>query len=156
MSEQELADIFFRFGEERYSRRIAAAICRRRSTEPINTPAELAGLIKSVAARRSSGRTWRIHPATRVAMAIRIAVNDELGQLDALLDVLPGLLAPGGRAAVITYHSLEARRVKQVWREQQRQGVLEIITKHVVKPSDEEVQENPRARSAQLRAAMKP
>jgi len=155
-SEQELADIFFTFGEERYSRQIAAAICRRRSREPIDTPMQLAELIKGVVARRSSRRTWRIHPATRVAMAIRIAVNDELGQLDALLDALPALLAHGGRAALITYHSIEARRVKQAWLEQQRQGILEIITKHVVKPSDEEVRENPRVRSAQLRAARKP
>lgn len=155
-SERELADIFHEFGEERYSRQIAAAICRRRRGEPIDTPAQLAALVKGVVARRSSGRTWRIHPATRVAMAIRIVVNDELGQLDVLLEALPSLLAPGGRVAVITYHSLEARRVKQAWLQQKRQGVLEIITKHVIKPSAEEIERNPRVRSAQLRAAVKP
>ena len=89
-------------------------------------------------------------------MAIRIVVNVELGQLDMLLEALPSLLAPGGRVAVITYHSLEARRVKRAWLQQKRQGVLEIITKHVVKPSDDEIQRNPRVRSAQLRAATKP
>jgi 16S rRNA (cytosine1402-N4)-methyltransferase len=153
MPERELADVFYRLGGERYSRPIAAAICEARRRAPIESPAELAALVTRVYARRSRGRTWRIHPATRVAMAIRIAVNDELGELDRLLEALPSLLANGGRAAVLTYHSLEARRVKQAWRSQQRDGVLELLTDRPIRPSAEEVRENPRVRSAQLRAA---
>ncbi len=152
-SEQELADIFYRLGEERYSRQIAAAVCRRRQEAPIETPAELADLVKQVVARRSRrGRTWRIHPATRAMMALRIYVNRELDELDALLEALPDLLAAGGRAAVLTYHSLEARRVKRAWRRQQREGLYELLTASPLKPSEEEVSRNPRARSAQLRA----
>lgn len=154
--EQELADLFYQLGQERLSRQIAAAICRARQRAPIETPAQLGQLVKGVAARRSHGRTWRIHPATRVAMALRIYVNDELGELDALLDALPSLLAPGGRAAVLTYHSLEARRVKLAWRGQAAEGLLELLTRRVVKPSEDEVKANPRARSAQLRAARRP
>jgi len=154
MPERELADIFHELGEERYSRQIAAAICSRRRSEPIDTPAQLGEIVKGVAASRSRGQTWRIHPATRVAMAIRIFVNDEVKELDALLQALPSLLVRGGRMAIITYHSLEARRVKRAWLDQKKQGVLEVITKRVIKPSPEEVQRNPRVRSAQLRAAV--
>jgi 16S rRNA (cytosine1402-N4)-methyltransferase len=153
MSECDLADLIYELGQERYSRQIAAAVRRRRETQgPIETTAELCALIKGVAARRSRGRTWRIHPATRTLMALRMFVNSEMGEMDALLQDLPRLLAPGGRAAVLTYHSLEARRVKQAWRRQADEGVLELITRRAVKPSEEEVRDNPRARSAQLRA----
>lgn len=149
-SEAELADVFHRLGEERYSRQIAARICRER---PIDTPAQLGDLVKSVAARRTPRRrTWRIHPATRVMMALRICVNGEMEELDALLAALPGLLKRGGRAAVLTYHSLEARRVKHAWREQERDGLLEVLTPSPLKPEPEEVRANPRVRSAQLRA----
>jgi len=151
--ERELADVIYTLGEERLSRQIAAAICRER---PIETPRRLGDLIKRVAARRSRGRTWRIHPATRTAMALRIFVNDELGELDRLLEILPSLLAPGGRAAVITYHSLEARRVKQAWRRQASEGILRLVTSRAVKPSPQEIGDNPRARSAQLRGAERP
>jgi 16S rRNA (cytosine1402-N4)-methyltransferase len=157
LPEQELADIFYTLGEERHSRQIAARICRQRADEPIDTPAQLAELVKHVAARRTPrGRTWRIHPATRVMMALRIYVNGELEQLDALLDALPDLLAPVGRVAIITYHSLEARRVKQAWRRQERDGLIEVADPATVKPSQAEVASNPRARSAQLRAARRP
>jgi len=155
MPERRLAEILYRLGEERYSRQIAAAICCQRSKAPIETPAQLSALIKRVAARRSRGRTWRIHPATRSMMAIRAYVNDELGELDRLLDVLPCLLATDGRAAILTYQSLEARRVKQTWRSQQDQGLIEILTKHPIKPTEQEVRDNPRARSAQLRGCRK-
>lgn len=154
-SEHELADVFYQLGEERLSRQIAAAVCRRRREQPIDTPAQLGDLVKRVVARRSSGRTWRIHPATRVAMALRILINDELGELDAFLRAAPSLLAAGGRMAVLTYHSLEARRVKEAWREQKQRGLLDPITKRALKPSREEVHANPRVRSAQLRAAVK-
>ena len=157
MPEAELADIFYRLGEERYSRQIAARICRRRVERPVDTPAELAEIVKGVVARRTPrGRTWRIHPATRVMMALRIYVNGELEQLDALLDELPRLLAPGGRAAVITYHSLEARRVKETWRRQEGEGLIRTAKPAVVRPSEEEIRLNPRARSAQLRSARRP
>ena len=154
--ERELADIIYGLGEERLSRQIAAAICRRRLESPIETPRQLGDLIKRVAARRSGGRTWRIHPATRTAMAVRIFVNDELGELDRLLEILPSLLAPGGRAAVITYHSLEARRVKQAWRRQASEGILRLVTSRAVKPSPRQIGDNRRARSAQLRVAERP
>jgi 16S rRNA (cytosine1402-N4)-methyltransferase len=150
-AESELADIFYEYGEERYSRQIAARICRRR---PVETPAELADLVKSVVARRTPrGRTWRIHPATRVMMALRIYVNRELEELEKLLEALPEVVAPGGRMAFITYHSLEARRVKRAWRRQQKQGLLETASPAVVMPTEQEVEQNPRVRSAQLRAA---
>jgi 16S rRNA (cytosine1402-N4)-methyltransferase len=153
-SESELADVFHCLGEERYSRPIAAAICRRRRESPIESPAELAELIKGVVARRSSRRqTWRIHPATRVMMALRIFVNREMEELDALLELLPGLLNRGARAAVLTYHSLEARRVKHAWRAQAREGLIAMLTPSPVRPTSGQVAENPRVRSAQLRAA---
>jgi 16S rRNA (cytosine1402-N4)-methyltransferase len=151
--EQELESIFRHLGEERYSRQIAAQICRRRAEAPIDTPAELADIAKGVYARRSRrGQTWRIHPATRVMMALRIHVNRELEELDALLQALPTVMARGARAAVLTYHSLEARRVKQAWRRQKEQGLLELPRPAVVKPDHDEIERNPRARSAQLRA----
>jgi 16S rRNA (cytosine1402-N4)-methyltransferase len=151
-----LADIFYELGEERYSRQIAAEICRRRREQPIETPAELAEICKKVYARRGTDRTWRIHPATRVMMALRIYVNRELEELGALLGELPELLAEGGRVAVLTYHSLEARKVKQAWRQQGKRGRMEERDDSPLMPTAEEVEENPRARSAQLRAARRP
>lgn len=154
MPQREMADLFHGLGQERHSRPIAAAICRTREQNTIDTPAELSELIKVVVARRSRrGRTWRIHPATRVMMALRIHVNREMEELDALLEALPGLLNPGGRACIITYHSLEARRVKHAWRGQVAGGLLELLTPKPLKPTDEQVADNPKVRSAQLRAA---
>ncbi len=151
--EDSLADIFYHLGQERFSRQIAAKICRRRRHEPIGTARDLADIAKSVYAARSGGRRWRLHPATRIFMALRIYVNGELGELDRLLEKLPAIARPGARAAVITYHSLEARRVKAAWRRQAGQGLMEILTPRPQQPSEEEVSRNPRARSAQLRAA---
>jgi len=154
--EENLSDIFHRLGEERYSRQIASRICRIRAEESIDTPAALATLIKGVVARRSRrGVSWRIHPATRVFMALRMAVNGELDELEALLAALPALLKRGGRVCVLSYHSLEARLVKHTWRAQASEGILELITRRVVKPSEEEVARNPKARSAQLRGALR-
>jgi len=154
--EENLSDIFHRLGEERYSRQIASRICRCRAEKPIDTPVELATLIKGIVARRSKrGVSWRIHPATRVFMALRIAVNGELDELEALLAALPALLNRGGRVCILSYHSLEARLVKHTWREQASQGLLELTTRRVVKPTEEEIQRNPKARSAQLRCAMR-
>jgi len=155
-SEEELADIFYEYGEERYSRQIAARICAARICEerPVETAAELADLVKNVVARRTPRRrTWRIHPATRVMMALRIYVNREFEELEALLEALPELLVPGGRAGIITYHSLEARRVKHTWRRQARDGLMEELSDSPWMPSEDEVERNPRVRSAQLRVA---
>jgi len=156
MGQRELADIIYRLGEERLSRQIAAAICRERRRAPIETPAQLCTIIKRVAARRSRGRTWRIHPATRTMMALRIYVNRELEELQRLLEALPRLLTPGGRACILTYHSLEARLVKHTWRRQAAEGLIEVLTRRPLKPTSEEVAQNPRARSAQLRACARP
>lgn len=150
-SEEELADIFYEYGEERYSRQIAARICEER---PIDSAAELADLIKNVVARRTPRRrTWRIHPATRVMMALRIYVNREFEELEAMLEALPDLLARDARAGIITYHSLEARRVKHTWRRQARDGLMEELSDSPWMPSEDEVEKNPRVRSAQLRVA---
>mgnify|MGYP006292352893 CR=1 FL=1 len=139
--EEELVRIFREWGEEPRARRLARGIVRRR---PFIRAGSLAAWIQGLL--RGGGR---IHPATRVFQALRIAVNDELGSLQRLLDVLPACLAPGGRAAVVSFHSLEDRLVKQAF----RGGDWEAVTKGVVKPSPEEVARNPRARSARLRVA---
>ena len=159
-SEVELAQILFEFGEEPRSRRIAQSIVRRR---PINTAQQLAGVVESVIPRR--GR--RTHPATRTFMAIRIAVNRELENLESALHQAVRVLARGGRLAVIAYHSLEDRIVKRFMGRESRDCVcppqqiecacghratVKVLTRRVVRPSDEEVQSNPRARSARLRA----
>ncbi len=152
-TEENLADIFYRLGQERYSRQIAAEICRSRRNSPIETPQRLAAIATRIYATRSRGRRWRLHPATRIFMALRIHVNDELGELEKLLNMLPALTAAGARSGIITYHSLEARLVKTLWRRQAAQGVLEIIPPAPAGPGESEIEQNPRARSAQLRAA---
>ncbi|MEN3183429.1 MAG: 16S rRNA (cytosine(1402)-N(4))-methyltransferase RsmH [Atribacterota bacterium] len=146
LSEEELTDLFLRFGEERYARRIARAIVTYRRQRPITTTTELATLVARVVPRR------RIHPATRVFMALRIAVNEELDELSKALEQLPALLSEGGRVAVLSYHSLEDRLVKRFFREC---PALRSITKKPIFPSREEVRRNPRARSARLRVAEK-
>lgn len=146
MREGDLADLIYKYGEERYSRRIARRIVEARRERPVRTAAELAELV-----RRSVPRSPRdrIDPATRTFQALRIAVNDELGSLERLLKVLPDCLKPGGRAAIISFHSLEDRIVKEAFRGDER---YEILTKKPVMASDEEVAQNPRSRSAKLRA----
>lgn len=145
LSEKDLADLFYRLAGERSARRVARAITRAR---PIRTMGELVRLIESVAPWRKS----RLHPATRVAMALRIAVNREMEELDALLEALPRLVAPGGRAVVIAFHSGEDTKVKHRLQEMARRGNFRLLTKHVVRPRLEEVRENPPSRSARLRA----
>jgi len=145
LSEEALADVFREFGEERHSRRVARRIVERRKATPFATTADLANVVRSCVPR-SGG----IDPATRVFQALRIAVNDELGSLDRLLAALPRVLKPGGRAGVISFHSLEDRRVKQAFRDR---DVWEPVTKKPVEAGDEEVARNPRARSAKLRVA---
>jgi 16S rRNA (cytosine1402-N4)-methyltransferase len=138
--------LFFELGEERFSRRIARRIVEDRKGRPIKSTGELAELVRrSVPGRARHGP---IDPATRVFQALRIAVNDELGQLDATLKAIPELLAPGGRAAIISFHSLEDRRVKWAFKADSR---LTVLTKKPVTATAQEVAVNPRARSAKLR-----
>jgi 16S rRNA (cytosine1402-N4)-methyltransferase len=147
--ERELADLIYEFGEERRSRRIARAIVRSR---PIRTTAQLAAVV-SAAARPMNQAERKIHPATRTFQALRIFVNRELDDLRKLLEVAPQLLKPGGRLVVISFHSLEDRMVKDAMREGAKLGQYKLLTKKPVTPSEQEIDRNPRARSAKLRAA---
>lgn len=148
-SETELADIFYYYGDERSARRIARAIVARRSKGTLpSTTSEFAALVAGVVARR--GRRERIHPATRVFQALRIAVNDELDALREGLHGAVGRLRRTGRVVAISFHSLEDRIVKQTFRADER---LDVLTKRPVVPDDAEIAANPRARSAKLRAA---
>jgi 16S rRNA (cytosine1402-N4)-methyltransferase len=145
-SERELARIFEELGEERrrLAEKIARAVVRAR---PVADTAHLARVVASVAPRAA-----RIHPATRVFQALRMAVNDEPGELDALLGQAPGRLKPGGRMVVIAFQSLDDRKVKQRFRELAREGGFRVLTRHVVRPGEEEKRANPASRSAVLRA----
>jgi 16S rRNA (cytosine1402-N4)-methyltransferase len=143
MDEDDLANLIFELGEERRSRRIARAIVRAR---PIETTDDLARVVAGAVGRRPGGP----HPARRTFQALRIAVNRELEELDASLPQAVELLAPGGRVVVIAYHSLEDRMVKRRFLEDER---LDRLTKKPLRPSDDEIARNPRARSAKLRAA---
>jgi 16S rRNA (cytosine1402-N4)-methyltransferase len=143
-SEKQLADLIFQLGEERRSRRIARAIVRAR---PIKSTGQLAKLIESAVPR-----TGKLHPATQTFMALRIAVNHENEELDALLAAVPNLVKPGGRVVMLTFMSLEDRKVKQSFQAMATDGRVSILTRHVVRPADEEVRDNPPSRSAKLRA----
>ena len=147
-SEEELATIIFELGEERRSRRVAAAIVRARSREPIRTTDELARVVAGALGARRGGP----HPARRTFQALRIAVNRELEELTASLPRAVDILAPGGRVVAISYHSLEDRIVKRFFLEEER---LAVLTKKPMRPSAAEASRNPRARSARLRAAEK-
>jgi 16S rRNA (cytosine1402-N4)-methyltransferase len=147
--ENELADLIYEFGEERRSRRIARAIVRAR---PISTTAELAGVISAAA---PSMKGDKIHPATRTFQALRIRVNNELGEIRSLLKSAPSLLKPGGRLVLISFHSLEDRQVKDAFRDAGRDGIYEVLTKKPVVAEEQEQMRNPRSRSAKLRAAEK-
>jgi len=147
--ERELADLIYEFGEERRSRRIARAIVRSR---PIRTTAQLAEIV-SAAARPM--KYERIHPATRTFQALRIRVNDELGEIRTLLESAPSLLKKEGRLVVISFDSWEDRIVKDAFREAGRNKVFEVLTKKPVIAGEEEERRNPRSRSAKLRAALK-
>jgi 16S rRNA (cytosine1402-N4)-methyltransferase len=148
VDEVTLADLIYEFGEERRSRRIARAIVRSR---PIRTTAQLADVI-SAAARPMNQAERRIHPATRTFQAIRIFVNDELKDLRALLNAALQVLKPGGRLVIISFHSLEDRIVKDALREGVKQGYYELLTRKPVTAGEEEIDRNPRSRSAKLRA----
>jgi 16S rRNA (cytosine1402-N4)-methyltransferase len=167
-SYHELVKIFFRYGEEKFSKQIARLIERRREVKPIETTGELVDLIKEAIpapARRKGG-----HPAKRVFQAVRIAVNDELGAIESSLEQAIDMLAIGGRVSVITFHSLEDRIVKTIFKEfsapkdmppglpmvpEDFQPILKLVNRKPIIPSEEELQDNNRARSAKLRIAEK-
>lgn len=158
LSEQELADILYHYGEERHARRIARRIVEQRRRQPITTTGELAHLVLQA----MPGRRGRIHPATRTFQALRIAVNRELERLELALPQAVELLRPGGRLALISFHSLEDRIVKQFFRAESGYGGseaadrpvrLRIITKKPIEPDEAELRSNPRSRSARLRVA---
>jgi len=146
---EQLADLIYQYGEERYSRRIARKIVERRERQPIETAAELADLVRRCIPR-SRGLGDRIDPAPRPFQALRIAVNAELGSLERVLEQLPDYLHPGGRVAIISFHSLEDRRVKEAFRRDPR---YEPLTKKPLRPTEKEMATNPRSRSAKLRVA---
>jgi 16S rRNA (cytosine1402-N4)-methyltransferase len=148
-SEETLADIIYGFGEEHYSRRIAKAIVEYRARRPIETASELAEIVYQ--AVPAGYRHGKIHPATRTFQAIRIAVNDELGALTQGLRAAYELLEEGGRIAVITFHSIEDRAVKQLFAEFEKQGKGKRVTKKPITPGEQELLRNRRARSAKLR-----
>lgn len=166
LPEDELADLIWRLGDERFSRRIAAAIVRARATAPIEGTLRLAEIVRSVLPRAADG----IDPATRTFQALRIRVNDELGELERGLAAAEALLVPGGRLVVVAFHSLEDRVIKTFLRRRsggEAQGsrhlpaadaapaapTFRLITRRPLRPSPREVAANPRARSARLRAA---
>jgi 16S rRNA (cytosine1402-N4)-methyltransferase len=166
--ERELERIFRRYGEERYARQIARAVVRRRSERPFERTGELVETIKS--AIPAPARFGDGHPAKRVFQALRIAVNDELGELERALPAALQIIRPGGRLAVISFHSLEDRLVKRFLRDQERgctcppdfpicvcgrEPALRALSRKAIRPSAEEVAANPRSASARLRAAVK-
>lgn len=169
LSEEELADLFFTLGEERYSRAVAKAIVRERKTAPIKTSLKLSGIVSSAIPKKAAA-TQKIHPATRVFQALRIAVNDELGRLKDFLDHFADMLAPHGRLCVLSFHSLEDRLVKDKLRDLEgscacpkdfpvcvcgRTPIVKVLTRKVVRPSEKEITDNPMARSTRLRACEK-
>jgi len=159
--EKDLAEIFEKYGEERFSKRIARLIIAERKRETITTTKQLADLVVRSLPRTKKRHTWRIHPATRIFQAIRIEVNQELKALEKGLDQAIRALENEGRICVISYHSLEDRIVKHLFKKVEREGKdqgnygLKIITKTPIGPASEEVRENPKARSAKLRVAEK-
>lgn len=148
LNERDLADLIYQLGEERFSRRIARRIVETRRTTPLETTEQLAELVRRCVPR-PKGR-HAIDPATRTFQALRIAVNDELGALERLLEELPRCLKPGGKAAIISFHSLEDRRVKHAFAVKE---IWQALTKKPLQATEEETSSNPRARSAKLRVA---
>ena len=150
LSADELAMIFETFGEERFARRIARHLVQARRARRVTTTTELSHLV--IEALPPAARHGRLHAATRVFQALRMAVNDELGALQAVLEQLPSVLNPGGRAAILTFHSLEDRLVKHAFAQGKREGTWTVLTNKPLPASDAETAQNPRARSAKLRA----
>ncbi len=150
-TEEKLREIFWQFGQERNARQIAAAIVQERVIKPFRTTKQLADLIERV----SPNKNRRIHPATQVFQALRIYVNKELDNISAFLAAATSALDEQGRLVCISFHSLEDRLVKQFFKEKEREGILNILTPHMISASEEELRENPSSRSACLRAAEK-
>ena len=153
--EKSLADLIYQFGQDRASRRIARFIVRHRQNQPIKTTSELASIVSKALSRPGKKKNFRIHPATRTFQALRIAVNKELENLQMLLDSGPTLLKKDGYIAIISFHSLEDKLVKNNFKENQSRGNYRILTKKPIVPSKEEIAENRRARSAKLRIAQR-
>ncbi len=149
-SEEEIAYAIFQFGEERHSRRIASSIVAARHERPLTTTGELAAIVRRAVPHRGY---QRIDPATRTFQALRIWVNGELEGLDTFVRDAVDVLAPGGRVAVISFHSLEDRVVKHTMRGLEREGIVRLLSRKPIVPADDELARNPRARSAKLRAA---
>jgi len=150
-SDAEIADVLWQLGEERMSRRIARAIVSARDAAPLKTTRQLADLVAKTIGHRERNK----HPATRTFQALRIFVNDELGQLERGLEAATSRLKPGGRLAVISFHSLEDRVVKHTFRDEAAHGRVTLITRRPMIPADDELARNARARSARLRVAEK-
>ncbi len=153
-TQAELERIFWDYGEDPHARKIARLVVQTRQREPFRTSRQLVRVIEQ--AHRPGGRRGRLHIATRVFQALRIAVNRELDQLAAFLGQVPSWLAPGGRLVTIAYHSLEDRMVKQAMAEWERAGLMQRLTRKPLAPQPGEISQNPRARSAKLRIAEKP
>jgi 16S rRNA (cytosine1402-N4)-methyltransferase len=143
-AEKALADLIYQLGEERRARKLARAIVRAR---PIRSTRHLADVVE-----RAAYRTGRLHPATQTFMALRMAVNDEQGELDRLLELAPGLVKSAGRIVVISFMSLEDRKVKNKFRDLVREGRAKTLTKRPLRPTEDEIRANPPSRSAKLRA----
>jgi 16S rRNA (cytosine1402-N4)-methyltransferase len=142
--EKTLADLIYQLGEERRARTVARALVRAR---PIRSTLHLADVVL-----RAVPRTGRLHPATKTFMALRMAVNDEPGELDRLLEIGPGLMNPGGRLVIISFMSIDDRKVKERFRELAKSGKATLLTKHPLQPREEEIAQNPASRSAKTRA----
>jgi 16S rRNA (cytosine1402-N4)-methyltransferase len=154
LGEEELADVLYNLADERYSRRIARKIGEARRISPITTTDRLAALVRE-AVPVKFGPPQRIDPATRTFMALRMAVNQEVENLTGLLEQAPRFLTPGGRLAIVSFHSVEDRLVKQAFRSAEQTGLLTVLTPKPISPSSDEIAANPRSRSAKLRVAAK-
>ena len=164
--EEDLVKIFFEYGEERMSRKAAGKICERRDDKKFSSTTEFAEFLEGILPGRRSGRLSKIHPATKIFQALRVEVNDELNALKEALQQSMEVLKVGGRIVVISYHSLEDRIVKKFFKELERppatqeqvlyqvhgDPIVKKLTKKPVIPTDKEIEENPRSRSAKLRA----
>jgi 16S rRNA (cytosine1402-N4)-methyltransferase len=154
MREEDLANVLYELAQERYSRRIARKIVDARRVSPIKTTDRLAELVRSAIPKRG-GAPEKIDPATRTFMALRMAVNREMENLESLLEQAPKALTSGGRVGIISFHSMEDRAVKQAFRSMEQTGFLRLVTKKPLTPTDAEITANPRSRSAKLRIAEK-
>lgn len=152
LREEDLANVLYQLAQERYSRRIARKIVDARRVSPIKTTDRLAELVRSAIPKRG-GAPEKIDPATRTFMALRMAVNREMENLESLLEQAPKALTSGGRVGIISFHSMEDRAVKQAFRSMEQTGFLRIVTKKPLTPTDAEITANPRSRSAKLRIA---